>query len=87
MVTERLLRQLTVPWKLLCQVMAVLGCLGESLKARDSGAARAKEGIWVQLALHGTRKKHGVWDWGESSVSKVPACQAPSPSLTPMPKK
>lgn len=71
MVTEGLLGHLTIPWKLICQVMAVLGCLGESLKARDSRAARAKETIWVQLALHRTRKKkHSVWVWGDSSVSK-----------------
>lgn len=60
--TGRLLRLLTISWNLLCQVMAELGCPGESLKALDSRAARAKESIWVQLALHMTRKKkHGVW--------------------------
>lgn len=58
------LRHLTIPWNLLCQVMAKLSFPGESLKALDSRAARAKEGVWVQLARHMTRKKHGVWDWG-----------------------
>lgn len=72
MVTDGLLQHLTIPWDLLCQMMVELGCLGESLKALDSRAARAKEGSWVQLALHMTRKrKHGVWGWGDSSVSKV----------------
>lgn len=72
MATDGLLRHLTIPWNLLCQVTAELGCPGESLKALDSRAARAKEGIWVQLALHMTRKKeHGVWGLGDSSVSKV----------------
>lgn len=63
---------LTVPWNLLCQVMAELGCPGESLKALDSRAVRAGEGIWVQLALHMTRKKRMVsGGWEESSVSRV----------------
>lgn len=57
MATAGLLKHLTIPWNLLCQVMAELGCPGESLKALDSRAARAKEGIWVQLALHMTRGK------------------------------
>ena len=64
MVTEGLLRHLTIPWKPLCQVMAVLGCAcpsGGVPESQDSGAARAKEGIWVQLALHKPRKRHGVW--------------------------
>lgn len=64
MATAGLLRHLTIPWNLLCQVMAELGCLGESLKALVSRAARAKEGIWVQLALHMTRKKKKVWCLG-----------------------
>lgn len=43
MVTEGLLRRLTIPWKLLCQVMAVLGHLGEALKARTAGRLGQKK--------------------------------------------
>lgn len=81
MATAGLLKHLTIPWNLLCQVMAELGCPGESLKALVSRAARAKEGIWVQLALHMTRKKKSMVS-GAGEIAQSVKCL---PGIQPIP--
>lgn len=47
---------------------------GRAPESQASRAARAKEGIWVQLALHKPRKKYGIWA-GEmtQSVKSLPS--------------